>query len=162
MRALLVVTVLAIPAFAKAKDAAAYSSKAGLFTAKFNGKPREASTRIATEAGDLTVTTTSYSESSKLLLSVTHVDYPPRFNLVNKAAVLDAVRDGLKTQGAKIISEIIADTHREVTINHGKYVTRTRLVLNDTRLYQITVTGTPDQIESRIAETFLKSFAITK
>jgi hypothetical protein len=160
MRTTFLLLLLALPALAK--DWIKHESKDGNFTVSVPSKLKQSSTTIATDAGDLKVVTESVSESSKLLLSVTFTDYPPRFSLVDKAAFFNAVRDGLKTKGAKVLKEEATETTRDVTISHGKTSTRTRLTLDGTRLYQVTVAGPAEQIESKPALQFLDSFQLKK
>ncbi|CAN5577801.1 hypothetical protein BH11PLA2_BH11PLA2_49290 [soil metagenome] len=156
------VLLFGIASLASAKDWTAFESKVGQFTVQAPGKLKTSETTIATDAGDLKVVTESVSESTRLLLSITYVDYPPRFSLVDKNVLLTGVRDGLKTKDARLVRDTIGDDGREVFIHHGKYSTRTRLILSGTRLYQVTATGTPDTADGKQATQFLNSFQITK
>jgi hypothetical protein len=157
-----IVAVCIIGAPALAREWTRFESKTGKYSIMAPGKLRESKLTIATDAGPLTVTSESISESSKLLLSVSITDYPPRFALVDAGRFLDAVRDGLKAKEGKILRDEVSESGREVLILQGKYATRTRLVLDGTRLYQITATGPQDQVESKLAGQFLQSFAIAK
>jgi hypothetical protein len=160
MRTLILTLLIVAPA--TAKDWIKHESKDGRFVVSVPSKLRATTTTIATDAGDLKVVNETVSESTKLMLSVTYTDYPARFGLVDKATLLNAAKDGLKTKAAKVIADDGTDSTRDVTIVHGKYATRTLLTLDGTRLYQVTVSATPDLIDSKSAVQFLKSFQVKK
>jgi hypothetical protein len=140
----------------------------GRFKVMLGDKPKEKTEHVKSEVGTLDVTTLSTKVSDNLTLSVTWTDYPDSFREVSREKLLAAVRDGLKSKKAKLVTEkeiAAADPNpaaKEVQFDHGKYHTRTRLFLVGTRLYQVTATGKKEDVESRFAGEFLVSFEVTK
>jgi hypothetical protein len=140
----------------------------GRFKAMLGDEPKEKTQHLKSEAGPLDVTTLAVKVSDNLTLSVTWTDYPDSFREVPREKLLAAVRDGLKTKNARLVTEravVAADPNpaaKEIQFDHGRYHTRTRLYLVGTRLYQVTATGKKDDVEGDFAGKFLVSFEVTK
>ncbi len=148
----------------------AHESASGRFVADFPGKVKAASRTVPSPAGGLTVTaeTATAKGQSDIVFAVTYTDYPETFANLDASKLLNAVRDGMKTRDGTISNEkdLIADGDRpagiEVQFDYGKTHTRAHLHLIGTRLYQATVTGTKDDVESKTASLFLASFKLRK
>jgi hypothetical protein len=175
MRVLPALTVLGLAAGValaggpkKGSDLAVREFPDGRFKAMLGDDPKEKTQRVKSEAGPLEINSLAAKVSDNLTLSVTWTDYPDSFRDVPREKLLAAVRDGLKTKSAKLVTEkdvSAADptpAAKEVQYDHGKYHTRTRLYLVGTRLYQVTATGKKDAVESDLAGKFLVSFEVTK
>lgn len=167
LRSLLAVLVLA-PAIRADDEPGRYEFPEGRCSAVFPRKPKHESKTVRTAAGEQRVLIWSASQGTDLTLSVTYTDYPPRFADLDPARLLMAVRDGMMTKGARVVEDRRVEPDgrrqagREVTIDHGKYHTRTRLFLDGTRLYQVTATGTEKAVTGAAAERFLMSFEVRR
>lgn len=147
-----------------------HESASGRFAADFPGKPKTASRTVPSPAGGLTVTaeTATAKGQSDVVFAVAYTDYPATFANLDASKLLIAVRDGMKTRDGTISNEkdLTVDGDRpagiEMQFDYGKTHTRAHLHLVGTRLYQVTVTGTKDDVESKTASLFLASFKLRK
>jgi len=148
----------------------AHESASGRFVADSPGKLKSASRTVPSPAGGLTVTTETATANgqAEIVFAVTYTDYPATFANLDASKLLIAVRDGMKTREGTISNErdLIVDGDRpagiEMQFDYGKTHTRAHLHLIGTRLYQVTVTGTKYDVESKAASLFLASFKLRK
>ena len=147
-----------------------HESASGRFVADFPGKVKSSSRTVPSPAGGLTVTSeiATAKGQSDVVFAVAYTDYPATFANLDASKLLTAVRDGMKTRDGTIANEkdLVVDGDRpagiEVQFDYGKTHARAHLHLIGTRLYQVTVTGTKDDVESKPASLFLASFKLRK
>jgi hypothetical protein len=105
------------------------------------------------------------------MASVSVSFYPESFKDIDPKKILDGVRDGLRgpeSLGGKIESEkeiTLGEAKlpgREVIIKAKKNWVRARLFLIEQSLYQVTVTGSEDNVKGKTATQFLDSFRHVK
>jgi hypothetical protein len=152
-----------------ARQPAAYTSKEGGYSVRFPGKPKETTQTTRTELGELKLATATYATTDGSAYMVTHTDFPVgTVKPDTRGQVLDGVRNGLKDQGGKVISEKeIAFgpdklPGREILIEKGRQHMRFKAVLKDDRLYQAAVVGTEKFVRGNDATRFLDSFELAK
>ena len=153
-----------LPVAALAQPPAKFESAAGKFAAAFPGKPTE--TKKPIRAGsELMVHVTQFEDrdGGRLVLwnDITAKGFDP-------AKVLDGAAKGIAQQG-KLVSD------KETTVGPDKvaardvtadtpqgYRVRTLLLVANTRLYQVTVTGSNEFVTGPLAEAFRTSFELRK
>lgn len=143
-----------------------YTSDDGKFRAKLFPDPKVESSKIATPAGVVPLTTVRSEAGRGLAFGVTVADYPDAVQDLDPKAILDGVRDGLKGPDGKVVSDDAVKVGglpgREITIAAGKNRVRVRLLLVGSRLYQVLVTGSETLATSKAADVFLDSFELLK
>jgi hypothetical protein len=117
------------------------------------------------------VTTVRWDGPNSTTLAVTYADYPETFREVAPKTILDGVLTGLKgTDGKETLNEKVTlgtdpnkvEGREFIVVAGTKTAVRVRVFLVDTRLYQVMVTGTKDNVGSKAATAFLDSFQIVK
>ena len=148
----------------------AYESELMNYKTHFPGKPTEKTKKPNSKAGDLIVNTASL-ESKDLIYAVTATQYPEKIKEADSKQLFTAAKDALSANGGKIVTDEAVsitgpnDTKRDgrdVTVEYGKLRIRTRLLLIDSILYQVSVTGTEKALANPLAGKFLSSFELTK
>jgi hypothetical protein len=136
----------------------------------FPGKPKDFAKRHTTNSGELLVSTWSL-ESKDVVYAVTATKYSDKYADADSKKIFKAAKDALSANGGKIIlDEAITVTGpddskidgRDVTVEFGKSHIRTRIVLNGLTLYQVSVTGKKDAVNSEVAKKFIAVFEVTK
>lgn len=168
MRTVLAVGLLAMCANgAGAQEATAYSSKEGRFGAKFPAQPGTVVTTKAVKVGDIELTL-STSERGANTYSVAYSDLTPAaLKDAPAARVLEMSEAGFAAQLKMTVSSAKATTFgdkkypaREFTGERDGFHVRVVLVLAETRMYQVFVTGPKEAVSSKEAEGFFASVAI--
>lgn len=140
------------------------------YQATFPGKPKDFAKRHNTNSGELLVSTWSL-ESKDLVYAVTATKYPDKFAEADSKKLFSAAKDTLSANGGKIVTDEKATIDgpddskidgRDVTVEFGKTQIRTRIVLHGLTLYQASVTGKKDLVNSETAKKFITSFEVTK
>lgn len=168
MRTLISALVLfACAAGLGARDGEKFASKDGRFAATFPGEPK-----VSTNKAGATELTITIVEKDKTGFAVIYSDIPAD---ALKAAGADKVLEGGE-KGLLANLKVTAKTSEKGTFKAGdkEHPTRAfvaekgdkhfrvKLVLADTRLYQILVIGEKDVVNGKAADEFVKSFELTK
>jgi hypothetical protein len=166
---LLLGAVLAFLPAAHARQAAVFTSKEGGYSVRFPGTPKVTTQTTRTPLGELKLATATYAKTDGSAFLVTHTDFPPEtVKPDTRAKVLDGVRDGLKGQDGKVLSEKEIGVGkdklpgRELLVEKGRQHMRFRVVLKDDRLYQAAVIGSERFVKGTDATRFLDSFEVGK
>jgi hypothetical protein len=158
---------LAGAALAQKSNTAEHVSNAGKYSVVFPLKPSkvDADKSLATAAGNLAVVT-SKAETSGAVYSVTYTDYPTAFREVSPARILEQVVAGMKGTDGEVswTDDFTLDgaTGRQVNIVAGENMVKAKVVLADTRLYLVQVSGKKEAVKGRAGDDFLASFALRK
>ncbi|MFO0797153.1 MAG: hypothetical protein U0804_06715 [Gemmataceae bacterium] len=168
-RAALVVLLSAAVVAAQPDAGVDVSPSGGRFKVRFPGKPEERTLKAKTPLGELTVYSATFATPDGSVYVVSHVDYPATAaGPAEHPRLLDGARDGLKGKDGKLVSET-AVAHgpdkvggREVVVDKGKVQLRYRLLMRDTRLYQVGAVGAGGFVTGRAASDFLDSFELVK
>jgi hypothetical protein len=141
-------------------------SEGGRYSVVFPTKPSKTDSEkvLATAGGNLTVTT-SRSESSSVVYSVTYTDYPMAFKEASAAELLKGVVNGMKGNDGTVSGEADFDVPggvgRVFTITAGDNLVRGKVALVGNRLYLVQVSGKKDAAKVKPADEFLSSFVIS-
>lgn len=147
-----------------------YKSRDGRYAVKFPGTPKVTEQTANTDLGELTVTVATYANSDGGVFMVSHSDFPEAATkAANRATLLDGIRDGVKGRDGKQVGDNKAIEFgpdklpgREFTIDKGKQRIRFRVILRDSRVYQIAAIGTAKFADGKDATEFIESFELTK
>jgi hypothetical protein len=154
--------VLARPA------AEVYTSKAGGYSAKFPGTPKEETRKQPGPGGEVEVHLAVYASSNGTAYLTSHQENPGAPPADQQKAVLDAVVKGAAGGDGKLAEnkdvafgkdKLPARAYR---VDRPKLSVRGLVVLKDGRVYQAIVTGSKDFVGGREATAFLDSFTLTK
>jgi hypothetical protein len=170
IRSWLILTVILLAApDVSAQRGEAYSPENGRFTVRFPGRPKESTQKARSTLGELKVTTSTYATSDANVYMVSYTDFPEgAAKAENSGTLFDGVREGLKGKDGKLQDE------KEIKVGRDKFPGRDivvdkdgkrlkfRVVLRDSRLYQVAVIGTPSFVTSKDATAFIESFELTK
>lgn len=136
----------------------------------FPGKPKEVTKKLPSKAGELVVNAVSL-EKWDVIYSITATSYPEKFKDADPKKLFSSAKDALSANGGKIVSEeaiTVAGPNEtkhegwDVTVEFGKNRNRTRLVLVNLVLYQVSVTGTEKALSNPLAGKFVSAFEVTK
>jgi hypothetical protein len=139
------------------------------YKAIFPGKPKDVAKRISSNVGELLVSTWSF-EGKDLLYAITATKYPEKMKAADPKLVLLAAKDALSANGGKIISDDpitvpgpdgAKSDAREVIVDFSRNRVRTRLLLANNLLYQVSVTGPESKMKADTVGKFLASFEVT-
>jgi hypothetical protein len=161
------VLALACAGALAAQDAKKYDSKDGKFSAKFPGEPK---TQVQkTSAFDLTIT---LSEKGGGGFAVIYSDFPAEtLKATTAKKLLEGGQDGLVTRFKATVSKSTETTFkaggkeypaRDIWADKDKTNLRVRLILVESRLYQIFVAGPKELVEGKETDEFFESFEVTK
>ena len=147
-----------------------YPSPEGKFSVKFPGVPKVTSQTSKSAIGDLTVNIATYANADGNAFMVSYTDFPEKATKPeNHETLLNGIRDGVKGKDGKLAGEekklmFGPDKlpEREFTIEKGKTRIRYRVILRDSRVYQIAAIGTEAFVTGKEGTAFLDSFQITK
>ena len=144
-----------------------YQSRDGHFTIQFPGKPKESTQSAKTQAGVLKVHTATFATREGNVYLVSHTEFPATMTRPeNHDSLFKGVRTGLIGKDGKLVSEkevMVAGTKgREVLVDKSKQQTRFRVVVKDTRLYQMAAVGTGPFVTGDEVTAFFDSFEFTK
>lgn len=138
------------------------------YKAIFPGKPKDVAKRVDSKVGELLISTWSY-EAKDLLYAITATKYPEKMKAADPKLVFLAAKDALSANGGKILSDdAISEPEgknsyaSEIVVEFGRNHVRTRILLANNRLYQISVTGSKSKLEGKTVEEFIRSFEMTK
>jgi hypothetical protein len=141
----------------------------GRFSVRFPGKPKETTQTAKTPIGDLKVYTATYATADGNVYLVSYTDFPAEaIKAENHATLFNGVREGLAGKDGKVVkdSELTVGPDkapgREIVIDKGKQQTRFRVVVKDTRLFQVAAVGTGEFVTGTDATAFLDSFELVK
>lgn len=143
-----------------------FESASGKFKVVFPGAPIRKQTRVRTEIGDVVSTRHSAGDGAGTTYDVTYDDYAKAgIARLSPAKLLNAVRDGFvhKAKG-RLVSEKpftvdgIPGSELEILANNGMWY-RTRLLLVENRLYQLTAIVRPPTRSDE--QKFFDSFQLT-
>jgi hypothetical protein len=165
-----VVPLLLTTAIASARPADdKFASKDGRYAVRFPGKPKELIQNTKSPIGDLRIVTATYLLSDGSAYMVSYTDFPEGATKPdNRKMLLDGVREGLKGKDAKVLSdkdlEIGAEKlpARDIEIEKGKQRMKFRVIIRDSRLYQVATIGTAAFVTGKDATAFFESFELTK
>jgi hypothetical protein len=145
-----------------------FSPKDGRFNVRFPAKPKETSQKTQSALGELSVFTATFATTEGNVFLVSYTDFPAgSIKPETQSALFDGVRDGLKKDG-KLVSEkeltLGADKlpMREIVIEKSKQTLRFRVVIRESRLYQVAVVGSDEFVKGKDASAFLDSFEVIK
>jgi hypothetical protein len=154
---------------AHARQEAVFTSKEGSYTARFPGTPKVSTQTARTQLGELKLATATFASTDGSAYLVTYTDFPAgAVTRETEGRVLDGIRDGLKGQDGKVLSEKAIEfgpgklPGRELLIEKGRQHMRFKVVLKEERLYQAAVIGTERFVKGTDATRFLDSFEIGK
>ncbi|MFO0822221.1 MAG: hypothetical protein U0792_03745 [Gemmataceae bacterium] len=167
-RPVLLLLVL-VPTVALGQGTDSYSSKDGMFTAQFPGKPKENTQKRNTPLGQLQVAATTFAMADGSAFLVSYTDFPPgTVTATTRASLFDGARDALAASKGKVISEKQLEfgpeklPARELVVQMGDDQAIFRLVLRGDRIYHVAVMGKTAFVSGAKATKFLASFEITK
>lgn len=129
--------------------------------------PKTTTRKLKTENGELTQATASV-EFRDSTYSVTVTLLPDAVAFAGAKAVIDGTRDGIKGKEGKVerdedIKQGDAKLPaRELLFDFRKNQMRTRILLVENRLYQVTVTGPKAVVIGETANRFFSAFEIRK
>jgi hypothetical protein len=140
-----------------------YESKDGRYTIQFPGKPKESTQTAKTQAGALTVHTTTFATREGSVYLVSYTDFPAAMTRPeNRDALFRGVREGLTGKDGKLVTEkdvmVAGAKGREVLVDKSKQQTRFRVTVKDSRLYQIAAVGTGPFVTGAEVTAFFDSF----
>jgi len=160
---------MAFGGIALAQPRAAYSSSEGKYSIKFPGEPKATTNKTKSAVGELKVNTATYVTTDTNVFMITYTDFPASATKPEHHGTLfDGLRDGLKGREGKIVSEKEIEfgpdklPGREVVVDKGKQRVKSRIILRDTRVYQVAVMGTANFVDGQEATGFLDSLELTK
>jgi hypothetical protein len=152
-----------------------YSPKGGNFSVQFPGRPKEASQTTKSPIGDVKVYTATYATKEGNVYMVSYSDLPSGATKAeNLDTLFEGVREGAKGKdgNAKVIVGERYDYTRdklklpayklELTNEKNNQSLKFRIVINENRLYQLAVVGSPEFAKSSSAAEFLNSFELSK
>lgn len=173
----LIVMAAAVPmtAFAQSKkqkepDWQQHESELMNYKIVFPGKFKDVTKKNSTPAGDVILNTASV-ETRDLTYAVTAALYPDKFKEADQKKLFESAKDALSANGGKLEKDdpfevtganAVKYNGRDVTVAFGKNVIRTRLILINSILYQISVTGTEKAQANPVCDKFIRSFEYTK
>jgi hypothetical protein len=144
-----------------------YTSKAGGYSAKFPGTPKEGTRTQKASNGDVKVYYALFGTANGTAFFTSHNDYAGKASAEQRKVILDeivkkATADG-KPADVKDI-EVGADKlpGRAYLVDKPKISVRGVVVMKDARVYQAIVTGPKDFVTGKEATAFLDSLQITK
>lgn len=145
----------------------AFKPADGSFHASFPFEPTKSIRTVESPAGRTDVTSYTATER-QLAYSVTVADYPKEhITEVGVPKFLDEVRDvAVANARGKLLSEKSDDfkghTGRDIklAVPGGKDAFRCKLILVDSRLYQLIVAGPTDDVDGSSAERFFGAFTL--
>ena len=147
-----------------------FESESMNYKTAFPGKPKEVTKKLPTKAGELVLNTASL-EKWDVIYSITATMYPEKFKDADPKKLFSSAKDALSANGGKIVTDepsSVAGPNeakhegRDVTVEYGKNRIRTRLVLVNLVLYQVSVTGTEKALSNPLAGKFVSAFEVTK
>lgn len=172
MRAIVIGLALVTFAGAAVARPDGYTSSEGMFTAAFPGTPKVTTTTEKTAVGDLSVTVATYANADGSVFMVSYTDFPEATTKpANHATLFDGIRDGVKGRNGKLVGDEKNVKFgpdklpgREFTVDKDKAKQRIkfRVVIRDSRVYQMAVIGSPEFADGKDATAFLESFELTK
>jgi hypothetical protein len=146
-----------------------FTSEAGKFTASFPGTVAEKTNEIPVEGGNkLKLFLFTVEVNKNLAYMVTYVDYPDSVKTTEPQKVLQGVRDGNKGTDGKMVKD---DTikygkkeipGRDLLIDKGTYHYRAKIILAGTRLYQVVIVGSKDDVAAKDADLFFESLKLAE
>jgi hypothetical protein len=141
----------------------------GYFKLKFPGEPTRSSDIVETEAGDITMVTYMYEESSTRVYMLAYSDYPADLvEASNPADLVDGGRNGalesLGIETTETLETVTLKGHpgQEFTGNNGQYFVRYRIYLVNNRLYQLACLSDGAYSDEKTFAKFVKSFKVSK
>lgn len=146
--------LLSIASSARAEEWVTYASPDGKFQALFPAKPVETSQSTETEFGSVQFTSCMAEiANGSVAYGVTYNDYPDSVRKTNPEKVLDSAREGVKNnlkgtvvaETKSIVNDYPArDFTVESEVDGQKLFYHTRLVLVESRLYQLLIVRVGD------------------
>lgn len=166
LRTLPAALLLMLPGLATADDDD-FKPKDGRYSVRFPGRPKETTKAVTTPLGDQTVHLASYATGDGNVFLVSYTDYPAEaVKPENRATLYDGIRTGVIGKEGKVTADkevtIDGEKGREVVVDKGKQVTRVRVVVKGTRLFQLMAVGTGEFVTGKDATKFFESFEFKK
>lgn len=146
-----------------------FTSSTGKYTAQFPGKPKSQKQSAKTEMGDIQINIDAVSIGQNVAFMISFNDYPSAIKNADPEKLLEGVRDGNKGKDGEIVNDESFQygpdklPGRKVLIKKtGGLSMRNMMILKGTRLYQVMVVGSDEQLKSAAVERFQKSFQLAK
>jgi hypothetical protein len=141
----------------------------GYFKLKFPGEPTRSSDIVETEAGDITMVTYMYEESSTRVYILAYSDYPADLvEASNPDDLLEGGREGamesLQLGGVETLTNITLQGFpgQEFTGNNGNFFVRYNIYMVNNRLYQLACLAEGGYSNEKTFSKFVKSFKVSK
>jgi hypothetical protein len=141
-------------------------SKAGGYSVMASNKPTTETKNVDSSIGPIKVTTDAYSYINGVSMSVTYTDYPEPFATVDGAKLLDRVREAMMKEAIPLEKPTIEPLDgKRYSLEFSAKMTnslnmRCRLYWIGTRLYQVTVIGTPKALTENRVAAFVEKFVV--
>src|SRR5262249_29653818 len=140
------------------------------YSVKFPGAPKVTTQTSKSEVGDLSVNIATYANSDGNTFLVSYADFPDKATKPeNHATLFEGIRKGVIGKDGKLAGEEKKFEFgpdklpaREFTVEKGKQRIRYRVILRDSRMYQIAAIGTEAFATGKEGTAFLESFQVTK
>ncbi len=148
-----------------------YTSNEGKYSVKFPDDPKVTEKTTNTALGELTVTVATFATSDGSTYMVSFTDFPASATKPeNRGTLFDGIRDGVAGKDGKLVSGSERELTfvnekwpgREFTVEKGGQRIRYRVILKESRVYQIAVIGTTRFVEGKDATAFFDSLELTK
>jgi len=147
-----------------------YSSTEGKFSVRFPGAPKVTTKNSETDVGELTVTIATFATSDGSAYMVSYTDFPSAPKPQTLPMLFAGVRDGVKGKNGTQVEDKeytfgpdkLPGREFVVDRDKGKQRIKFRVILRDSRLYQLAVIGTPNFAGGQDAKLFFDSFELSK
>ena len=168
MRPLLVGILLAACTSSALADHERHTDEDGKFAVVFPGKPKSTAKTTNSAVGQLKVHVATYASSDGSTFMVSYTDFRPEATKPNNLDTLfEGIRDGVKGSDGKMVGEEKSIKFgpgklpgREFTVDKGKQRIRYRVVVRDSRVYQIAAIGSQEFTSASETTEFFESFEL--
>jgi hypothetical protein len=154
---------------AHATAAEKFTPRGGKYTVRFPGKPKELSQWTKSVVGNLKVHTATYANADGSVCMVSYTEFPAEAIKPEYHDTLFAgIKEGLVGQDGKVVWEKDIEVRgreyagKEVLIDKGQQHIRYRVVVKNTRLFQVAALGSREFVTEKPTTDFLDSFEPTE